>query len=174
MSNPAEPKTAPDIVNRDISFLLPKFNEQLELLLDQCHAAGLMIFAFECRRTFARQALLYSQGRGAPGKVVTNAGSGLSMHNWGAAADLVFDADAYKPGIQWTWNGNYKKLGEIIKDGFPLLEWAGTWKKFPEYPHVQLKTPYSASQLKAIFDQVKAETGRHDFGVQKVWELLSE
>ena len=41
-------------------------------------------------RSFQAQGELYAQGRSKPGKIVTNAKPGMSLHNYGLAADLCF------------------------------------------------------------------------------------
>lgn len=70
---------------------------------------------------------LYAQGRTAPGKIVTNARGGESMHQWRCAVDFgiwingqityeagyyeVLGATALEQGIKWggDWNANGKK-----------------------------------------------------------------
>lgn len=138
--------------DRDLAKLYPPFKDLINKLLLECHTKGVMLYVFEAFRSMDRQALLYSQGRTTPGKIITNADKGLSLHNYGVAVDLVFDGKAGLPGIQWDWGPDYKPLGEIIKS-YKTLEWAGTWKRMRESPHVQLRLPYTAVQLKSIWDQ---------------------
>jgi peptidoglycan L-alanyl-D-glutamate endopeptidase CwlK len=124
-----------------------------------------MVYVFEGFRPMERQAYLYQQGRSSPGKIVTNAGEGLSLHNYGLAVDLVFDGDKVKPGFQWTWSGNYEAVGALIKKNKKLV-WAGTWRSFKEYPHVEIKLPFTAVQLKAIYDQKK--------DLKELWKFLDQ
>jgi len=169
-----EPDTDVSVVNRDPAYLYDPFRLQIEALLKTCQEQGLNLYIFEARRTFARQDFLYTSGRsGKPGKILTNASGGLSSHQWGCATDLVFDAKPLVPGIQWTWNGSYQKMGEIIKSSFPLLNWAGTWQKFKEYPHIELRTKYSPTQLKAEFDRFKAG-GTFEEAIDKVTKLYKD
>lgn len=125
------------------------------------------IHRFESFRSFERQAYLYSQGRtiaspvqcthkipvGAKtiyerrpvgkcpdhpfGAVVTNAPAGWSWHNYGVADDFVFDGNPVKPGIDWSWDGKlpWDKMGAMAMN--MGLEWAGSWRSFKEFPHVQ-------------------------------------
>lgn len=104
-------------------------------------------------RTFGQQANLYAIGRtieGSPcnhpkpcvlhpkGLKVTNAPPGLSWHNYGVAADEVFDSNPIKPGMQWSWDGKLPWL-KFAKHAVSFgLESAAFWKTFPEFPHVQL------------------------------------
>ena len=68
-------------------------------------------------RSFQAQGKLYAQGRTEPGKIVTRAKPGMSLHNYGLAADLCFLGDdpylEKKPATDlhgagrfsrpWTW-----------------------------------------------------------------------
>lgn len=163
-------------VNRELKFLHPLFRVEIEQLFLACQSAKLNIHPFECRRSFRRQEWLYEQGRtrlkdaqGNKLPIVTKAAPGLSFHNYGLAVDWVFDADPYKPGMQWTWQGNYEKFGEIASS-FPRLEWAGDWKHFREYPHVQLKVGMSGSDLKLIYDRA----GGGISGVKSLWNYIND
>ncbi len=113
-------------------------------------------------RSFETQQKLYSIGRrGVEGeKIVTKAKAGLSFHNYGAAADFVFDGDTSKEGIQWSWKDEYpwKELGAMgEKYG---LEWAGRWKSFPEMPHFQMSFGYTIRELQSFY-----AAG----GIERVW-----
>jgi peptidoglycan L-alanyl-D-glutamate endopeptidase CwlK len=93
-------------------------------------------------RNDADQQALYDQGRKNPGKIVTNAKPGESMHNKtdsaGKPAALAFDIAILENGkIDWNAsNPKWTKAGNIGK--LIGLEWAGDWKSFKEYPHFQL------------------------------------
>lgn len=160
-----EPDTGVDVANRDLELLHPKLREDIELLLEKAHMGGLQLFVFEGRRSFARQKYLYERGRKDKGKaIVTNAADGLSFHNYGLAVDLVFDADGGKAGMQWSWTGDYQKLG-ILTNDFSRLEWGGNWKRFPEFCHVQMSCGFSISQIKAMYDKD---------GIEAVWQAITE
>lgn len=127
------------MIDRDLAKLFPAFAADLTRFVKawNLNHPDHPVQVFEGLRTHGRQAELYAQGRTAPGPIVTNAAPGTSWHNFGLAADVVFDADATKPGAQWTWDGKlpWPMLGAMAQGmGF---EWAGAWKRFPEYPHVQ-------------------------------------
>ena len=118
---------------------------------------------FEGLRSFERQGELYAQGRTAPGKIATNAISGMSWHQYGLAVDIVFDGDETRPGPQWTWDGKmpWPTLGEY-SDGFGL-EWAGNWVTFKEYPHFQMTFGLQLVEAHALFQQG---------GIQAVWKAI--
>lgn len=93
------------------------------------------------------QAELFAQGRTKPGKVVTNARPGESMHNYGLAMDVV-PIVMGKP--VWGTTGKdlelWQHIGEIGKECG--LEWAGDWRFFKEYPHFQFTGGLTIAQLK--------------------------
>ena len=85
-------------------------------------------------RTFAEQDALYAQGREVPGRIVTNAKSGESAHNFGLAIDIVPMING-KP--EWTGTSPAWELAGQLGEDLGL-EWAGRWTKFIEKPHFQL------------------------------------
>jgi peptidoglycan L-alanyl-D-glutamate endopeptidase CwlK len=89
-------------------------------------------------RSYDEQAALYAKGRTAPGKIVTKAPAGHSMHNFGLALDLgVFSKDGK------TYHGShglYRELGPLGESlGF---EWGGRWK-FNDEPHYQFRPAWA-------------------------------
>ena len=102
--------------------------------------AGIDVLITCTWRSEAEQAALYAQGRTTPGKIVTRARPGQSMHNCvvaGRPASLAFDVVPMRNGKP-VWAASdplWQQLGDIgEKCG---LEWAGRWKSFREYPHFQ-------------------------------------
>ena len=171
-TNKLSPKVdnVPWVVNRNVNLLYRPFIEDILSLVYELHHKGCNLYIFEGYRSFERQSYLYEQGRtrlydylGRKLPKVTNAKPGFSYHNYGMAVDLVFDANIYKPGMQWTWDGNYSILGETLRK-YPSLEWAGDWNKFKEFPHVQLVTDYDIYELKEF----------NESNVEDVWNVLDE
>jgi peptidoglycan L-alanyl-D-glutamate endopeptidase CwlK len=91
-------------------------------------------------RTFAEQQALYNQGRTTPGKVVTKAKAGQSIHNYGLAIDfclLVNDVE-----ISWDtkkdWDGDkvadWMEVVKIFRDAG--YTWGGLWQ-FTDLPHLE-------------------------------------
>jgi peptidoglycan L-alanyl-D-glutamate endopeptidase CwlK len=94
-------------------------------------------------RTFAEQDALYAQGRTKPGKKVTNAKGGQSVHNYGFAFDIVLIIDG--KDASWDtakdWDGDKKsdwmEVVSYLKDhGWT---WGGDWKSFKDLPHFDKK-----------------------------------
>lgn len=87
----------------DRSHLHPVFRAKLTDLDAALAAAGLPLQVFEAGRSPQRQQELFAQGRvsgcGTFGKHVTNAKPFQSFHQFGLAADYVFQVNG-----QWTWD----------------------------------------------------------------------
>lgn len=102
-------------------------------LLMLCEDKGLKVRITQGFRSFAEQDALYAQGRTKPGKVVTNARGGYSMHNWGVAFDFCRDDGQ---GVYNDTDGFFSKVGSVGKS--IGLEWGGDWKSITDKPHFQL------------------------------------
>jgi hypothetical protein len=150
-AQPAGPETSPDI-NRDPALLHPYFRAKVEALVEGCRRRGVAVALFEGYRSPVRQAALYAQGRTAPGDKVTNAAALDSWHQYGLAGDMVVDGDAVKPGYQWDWGnkkGEYEVMGAVARE--LGLEWAGSWRRFPEKPHVQITFGLTLNEAKEMW-----------------------
>jgi peptidoglycan L-alanyl-D-glutamate endopeptidase CwlK len=107
-------------------------------------------------RTDAEQDALYAIGRTKPGKKVTNARGGESLHNYGLAIDIVLLVDKNGDGTFETasWQTNVDFDGDGVADWMEVVkifklhgfEWGGDWK-FTDMPHFQKTFGYSVKQL---------------------------
>lgn len=120
------------INSRDITDLMPEVAAMAAALVAACEAAGIQLVITSTYRDSESQDQLYSIGRTQPGRIVTRARGGQSLHNYGVAFDVV-------PVIagKAIWNDmalwqRVGRLGESVG-----LEWAGRWQRFREYPHFQ-------------------------------------
>jgi len=77
------------ITKAKLDTLQPEFRKKAQDWFEACVQAGLAPYIYEGFRSMQRQAELYLKGRGAPGKIVTNAEPGQSFHNYGLAFDWV-------------------------------------------------------------------------------------
>jgi peptidoglycan LD-endopeptidase CwlK len=85
------------------------------------------------------------------GKYATNALPGLSWHQWGEAVDCMWVVDGK---AEWSVQ---KKVGGLngyryyteIAAGLGLTA-GGTWKKFRDWPHVQLRIESSPAKCMSI------------------------
>ena len=114
--------------NRDLNSLHQAFRTPFERWLADVRAAGFTLLVYECRRTRARQAFLYAQGRTRPGPVVTYTLN--SAHLYGLAADMVLTVNG-----QPDWSeAAYNRLHQAVPPGRYGLELLNF-----EKPHLQVK-----------------------------------
>ena len=112
----------------------------VEGFLVRVEADGIDLLVTCTYRSDEEQAKLYAIGRTKPGRRVTNAAPGRSMHNFrfnGKPASLAVDVVPLANGKP-VWNAAdvvWKRVGELGEAAG--LEWAGRWKRFREYPHFQ-------------------------------------
>jgi peptidoglycan L-alanyl-D-glutamate endopeptidase CwlK len=129
------------MASRRIEDLHPSLQPLARDFIAKAQAAGLDPLITCTYRSNAEQAELYAQGRTKPGKVVTNARPGQSLHNHtegGKPAAKAFDIVPLVQGKpQWqATHPHWHQLGALGKS--LGLEWAGDWRTFREYPHFQL------------------------------------
>lgn len=119
----------------DPNLLHPAFRPLIEQVIAAAAQQGLVLVPVQGARTHDEQAALYAQGRTAPGSIVTNAGPGQSLHNYGVAVDLVpqqlLDTPNWSPESE-LWN----TVGQLAQQFG--LEWGGGWTGFVDRPHVQM------------------------------------
>jgi peptidoglycan L-alanyl-D-glutamate endopeptidase CwlK len=133
------------INSRSLDDLLPPVKERVEKFLNAAKAAGIDLLITCTYRDNASQNALYAQGRTKPGKIVTNAKAGQSLHNYRCAVDVV-PIVAGKP--RWDVKEEvWQQVGALGKAAG--LEWAGDWKRFKEYPHFQYTGGLTLAQLQS-------------------------
>ena len=100
-------------------------------------------------RTIPEQDALYAQGRTKPGKKVTNAKGGQSVHNYGFAVDFALGVDTNGDGVFEACSFDTRKdfdsdkqsdwmevVVEMKKRGW---NWGGDWSSFKDLPHFDKK-----------------------------------
>ena len=137
---------------RNIQDLHPELQKKIAELQTACATQGIKIGFSECLRTVAEQDALYAKGRTMPGSIVTNCKGNTysSMHQWGIAADfyLIMDVDGDGETADDAYNNAtnlFEQVGKIAEN--MGLEWDGSWKKFRDLPHIQLKNWGSTAML---------------------------
>jgi len=135
-------------MSRKIEDLHPTLQAKCRAHMAACEAAGVSLIITSTYRSPEEQAVLYAQGRTAPGKIVTKARPGQSMHNYRLAYDVVPLRNG-KP--VWGTSGEdatlWQKVGALgVAQG---LEWAGSWKRFKEFPHFQWTGGLTLAELQA-------------------------
>lgn len=128
------------IISKDINALRSDVSANAKLWIAECRANGLDIAISNTVRDNEYQAYLYAQGRTRPGAIVTNAKT-TTFHGAGLAIDF------YSKSNGWDNRGFFMKCGAIAKRyGF---SWAGDWKKFTEYGHIQWDNHRKSNHLSA-------------------------
>ena len=110
-------------VSRDLNDLQPEIREKCKLLIANCKAVGVDILITCTLRDAAAQDWLYASGRTRKGKILTNARSGKSKHEFG----LAFDFCVMTAGkCDWNNSEAFAKVGAM---GEAVgLTWAGRWR----------------------------------------------
>ena len=119
------------INSRKIEDLHPHVASLCRKFIEQCKEAGVDVLVTSTYRDHESQNALYSQGRTAPGKIVTKAKGGQSFHNHKVAFDVV---PLVNGKAIWNDEGLWRKIGQIGQE--VGLEWGGNWK-FQDKPHFQ-------------------------------------
>lgn len=133
------------INSRNLDELLPMVRVRVDKFLELCDEHGIDLLVTSTYRDNESQEALYEQGRTRPGKVVTNAKSGESWHNYRCAIDVVPLVNG-KP----VWDGSdpiWQTVGELGEKAG--LEWAGRWRTFKEMAHFQYTGGLTLADLKA-------------------------
>jgi peptidoglycan L-alanyl-D-glutamate endopeptidase CwlK len=157
-------------MSRSLQDLHPLIAAKANELQEECDKLlGIKIIITSTLRTFTEQAALYAQGRNLPGKIVTNAKSGESIHNYGLAFDFAIMKDGK---VDWDDIPSYKKVGEQGED--LGLQWGGRFKVAKDtfdYPHLQLDFGLNIATLLGIYNkggisEIWAEcTKKHEAGL---------
>lgn len=130
-----------------IEKLHPFVREEVKQIIRECNTAltgRAKIRITQGLRTFKEQDDLYSIGRTKPGKKVTNAKAGQSIHNYGLAVDicLIIDGKTASWDTAKDWDNDkvadwYECVKIFAKHGW---DWGGNWKTFKDLPHFEKKS----------------------------------
>lgn len=153
-----------------IKLLHPKVREEaMEIYEEICKAlTGKAICRFShTLRTFAEQDALFAQGRTKPGRIVTKARSGSSMHNYGLAIDIVLllDMDGDGKYTEASWDIKKDFDGDGKSDWMEIVQifkeygwvWGGDWRFF-DAPHFEKSFGYPVRQLLSLHKTAKVDS----------------
>lgn len=129
------------INSRSLDELHPAVKRGAAELIRRMAAKGYQVLVTSTYRDAEAQNALYAQGRTAPGKIVTNAKAGQSIHNH----RLAFDICKNVKGQEYSDEAFFREAGAV----WTLMggEWGGTWASFPDRPHMQFTGGLTLSQL---------------------------
>ena len=128
------------MASRSIDDLAPRVRAAALAFEGECKRRGIDVLIYCTLRSNAEQTALYAQGRTAPGRIVTCARAGQSLHNPDTSGHAwAFDAVPVIGGkAMWADDDAINRMGaagEAVG-----LEWAGRWAgKFKERAHFQMK-----------------------------------
>ncbi len=134
------------VTKERIEKLHPSVRSEVMKIVDECNKAltgRAQLRISQGLRTFAEQEKLYNQGRTTPGKKVTNAKAGQSIHNYGFAIDIVMIID----GTTASWDTAKDWDNDKVADWYECVkifakygwDWGGNWKSFKDLPHFEKK-----------------------------------
>ncbi|MEN9417126.1 MAG: hypothetical protein RI988_746 [Pseudomonadota bacterium] len=126
--------------SRRLEDLHPAVRPLVDAFLQSARLDGIDLLVTCTWRSPEEQARLYAIGRTVPGRRVTNARPGQSLHNvmaGGRPASLAVDVVPLRAGKP-VWSDRDPIWQEVGGHGEAAgLEWAGRWTRFREYPHFQ-------------------------------------
>jgi len=135
-----------NITKTRIEQLHPSVITEVMKIINECNASltgRAKIRITQGLRTFAEQDALYAQGRTTPGKIVTNAKGGQSIHNYGFAVDicLIIDGKTASWDTVKDWDNDQISDWQECVDIFKKhgWNWGGDWKTFKDLPHFEKK-----------------------------------
>jgi len=136
-----------NVTQQRIQKLHPSVRDEVTAIIKDCDLAltgKAKIRITQGLRSFKEQDQLYAIGRTKPGKKVTNAKAGQSIHNYGLAADICLMID----GKTASWNTAKDWDNDKVADWYECVKifakygwtWGGSWKNFKDLPHFQKKS----------------------------------
>ena len=132
--------------SKRIALLHPSVREEVTKIIQECDVAltgRAKVRITQGLRTFKEQDDLYAIGRTKPGKKVTNAKAGKSIHNYGFAVDICMIID----GKEASWDHKKDWDNDQTADWYECVkifakygwDWGGNWKSFKDIPHFDKK-----------------------------------
>lgn len=140
-----------------IAKLHPTVREEVAQIIAQCDKAltgKAKVRITQGLRTTAEQDAMYAQGRTTPGKKITNAKGGQSIHNYGFAVDICLIIE----GKTASWDTKKDWDNDKIADWYECVkifalhgwEWGGNWKTFKDMPHFEKRNFNSWRKLSKL------------------------
>lgn len=145
-----------------LAAVCPALAAKIQQLADILDPEGVVFRVTQGLRSWADQAILYAQGRTAPGPIVTNAPPGHSWHEFGLAVDIV-PMDQIPP--QPDWNTSHPVWQQIIQAGEALGLYSGDeFHVRKDEPHFQLTGPLPVSPDDSVRQLYQSQ------GIEAVWK----
>lgn len=140
-----------------IQKLHPSIRDEVTKIINECNevlTGKAQVRVTQGLRTFQEQNELYAQGRTKPGKKVTQAKGGQSIHNYGFAVDICLLIDnktaTWDTAKDWD-NDSIADWQECVKIFAKYnWNWGGNWKTFKDYAHFEKKGFSDWKKLKKL------------------------
>ena len=150
-----DPRKIKVVNQRDLNNLHPLVKDMVVRFIKEVNdyfKGEIEVKVISTLRDWGEQERIYNQGRTTPGKIVSNAKPGKSIHNWGCAIDI----GVFKDGKYLTDDklGYYKKIGPLgLLNGFT---WGGNFKTIKDMPHYEYTGKYTSSQFIKLANEGKS------------------
>jgi peptidoglycan L-alanyl-D-glutamate endopeptidase CwlK len=112
-------------------------------MIAEANVAAITVCVVCTERTVQEQNALYAQGRTKPGKIVTHAKGGDSIHNYKLAWDLC---PVVEGKLNWNRADLFNKLGAIAEKH--SITWGGNFETIVDKPHFQFTGGLSLAEIK--------------------------
>lgn len=140
-----------------IAKLHPSVREEVTNIIAECDKAltgKAKIRITQGLRTIAEQDIMYAKGRTSPGKKITNAKGGQSIHNYGFAVDICLIIN----GKMASWDTKKDWDNDQVADWYECVkifalygwEWGGNWKTFKDMSHFEKRNYNSWKKLSKL------------------------
>lgn len=127
-----------------VDSLCPKAREKFMLAYRDCNIHGLNFLVVQGYRSSFQQNLDYGKGRWLPGRIVTNAKGGWSLHQYRVAFDF---APEWQGKLHYEDAAAIAKIASIFKNhGW---EWGGDWPGFKDSLHLQFTEGHDINWFRA-------------------------
>lgn len=152
-----------EISLKRISQLHPQIKDLVFSGYKRCIDSGVFIRITQGLRTIIEQDELYAQGRTKPGKIVTYARGGFSIHNYALAFDFCL-LHLKEKEISWSMIEDID--GDSISDWMEVVaifeglgfEWGGKWAKpKTDTPHFQMTFGLSVREMMIRMQEHKVD-----------------
>lgn len=145
-----------------LALVHPELSRRVHQLEQFLSVDSVLIRVVRGLATYAEQDAIYAEGRTSPGKVVTNAQGGYSMHCFGLAVDIA-------PFIigQPDWNADDTQWQDLLAKALTcgLAEGARWTHVKPDYPH------FYPSEVPACPTDAMRQIFQNQ-GLQAVWDAV--
>ena len=127
-----------------VDMLYPDLKDKVLALQNVMAEKKMPVKIFQTWRSAKEQDDKYQQGRSKPGKIITNARGYQSYHQYGLAADIIFERYGWNPpSLAWWF--------ELGKEGKKLgLVWGGDWD-LKDYAHFEWHPFFTWQDLISFF-----------------------